>query len=330
MSVKSRPLGKTGLSVSEVGFGCWGIGGLVPGASYGETDDNQSLRALARAAEKGITFFDTAPAYGNGHSERLLGTAFGNRADVTIATKAGQDQFDWPVDFSAGAIRRGVEASLGRLRRERIDLLQRHNPTIDILKAKPEILGTLDDLKREGKVREVGLSLKAPGEAAAAIKDLGARVVQVNFNLIDHRAIDSGLFDLVATSGAGLIARTPLAFGMLAGEAPATQSFAPGDHRANWAKDRLALWANEGRAMASDIAARDEQPLPQIAIRFCLSWDAVSAVIPGMLSPAEVDENTKASTAGRLAPFDLAKIRNQYAKSALSGPPAGSSRASST
>ncbi len=321
LSVKARPLGKTGLTVSEIGFGCWGIGGLVPGASYGETDDAESLRALERAVERGITFFDTAPAYGNGRSERLLGIAFGNRADVTIATKAGQDQFDLPIDFSAGAIRRSVEASLGRLKRERIDLLQLHNPTIDALKADPAILGTLDDLKREGKIREVGLSLKAPAEAVEAIRDLGARVVQVNFNLIDHRAIDSGLFDLVATSGAGLIARTPLAFGMLAGEAPQSQTFAPGDHRANWAKDRLALWATEGRAMASEIARRDGQPLPQVAIRFCLSYDAVSAVIPGMLTPAEVDENAKASAAGRLTSADLTKIRDQYAKSALSTPP---------
>ena len=127
--MKYRPLGKTGLIVSEIGFGAWGIGGRTVGTtSYGDTDDAMSLAALRRARECGISFFDTSAAYGNGHSEELIGQAFeGSRTSIVIATKAGYDSWDRPPDFSPAAITVSAEASLRRLRTDYIDLLQLHN-----------------------------------------------------------------------------------------------------------------------------------------------------------------------------------------------------------
>src|SRR5215472_7737118 len=136
-----RPLGRTGLIVSEIGFGAWGIGGrTVEQTSYGDTDDGVSLAALARALDRGITFFDTASAYGDGHSEELLGVALAPHRDrVVIATKAGYTRFDQPPDYAAQPLRRSLEASLRRLRSDHVDLLQLHNPSLDMLTARPEI-----------------------------------------------------------------------------------------------------------------------------------------------------------------------------------------------
>src|SRR4030095_14717248 len=130
-----RALGKTGLDVSEIGFGAWGIGGRTVGTtSYGDTDDRTSLAALQRALDLGITFFDTSSAYGNGHSEELIGQAFeGARSRVVIATKAGYEAWDRPPDFSPAAILRSAEASLRRLRTGYIDPLPLQKAPLDIV-----------------------------------------------------------------------------------------------------------------------------------------------------------------------------------------------------
>ncbi len=316
--MRTRPLGRTGIVVSEVGFGCWGIGGFVPGASYGSTDDQMSLSALRRALDLGVTFFDTADSYGNGHSEELLGEAFEDKKDrVVIATKAGQAVFGTPPDFSPSNIRQSAEKSLRRLRRDRLDILQLHNPPIDLLKSRPEILGTLEELKSEGKIGTFGLSTKTPAEAVLAIQEFAVPLVQANFNIVDHRALEAGLLDLAARTGTGLIARTPLAFGFLSGTLGAATQFPEGDHRANWPEERKAQWASAGRAFLGRIAERDGQTLAQIALRFCLSYPGVSTIIPGMLKPAEVEENARASGFGPLLPADLESIRESYAGSSF-------------
>src|SRR6266567_241709 len=138
--MRYRPLGKTGLQVSEIGFGAWGIGGrTVEQTSYGDTDDRTSLAALERALERGITFFDTSAAYGDGHSEELIGRAVrGVRSRVVITTKAGYDSWDRPPDFSPRAIAASTERSLLRLGTDYLDLLQLHNPPCEVLTA-PEV-----------------------------------------------------------------------------------------------------------------------------------------------------------------------------------------------
>ena len=145
--IPSRPLGATGLNVSCVGFGGWGIGGRTEGTtSYGDTDDETSLAALRAAIDQGMTFIDTSPAYGNGHSETLIGTvvAEGARERVTLATKAGYLRWGQEPDFSAAAIKRSLDDSLKRLRTDTVDLLQLHNAPLELLKADRTILATLE------------------------------------------------------------------------------------------------------------------------------------------------------------------------------------------
>lgn len=320
--MQKRALGRTGLSVSPIGFGAWGIGGFVPGASYGKTDDAVSKAALRRAFERGIDFVDTAPAYGDGHSEELIGETLAEmpQADadrIVVGTKAGQPRFADPVDFSPEAIKRSAEASLKRLRRTAIDLLQLHNATPELLRERPEILGALDDLRKAGTIRAWGLSMKSPAEAKIGIAEFGAPVVQANYNVIDHRAADCGLFDAAAKAGASVIARTPLAFGFLSGNLSADAVFPEGDHRRQWPKERLALWAKAARDFIGDIASREKQSLAQIALRFCLSRPEVATTIPGMLRPEEADLNVAAGEAGALTQADLDRIARDYKASAF-------------
>jgi aryl-alcohol dehydrogenase-like predicted oxidoreductase len=320
--MRYRDLGRTGLRVSAIGFGAWGIGGFVPGASYGATDDAVSRAALARAYERGVTFFDTAPAYGDGHSETLIGEFVAGLpaagADrVVIATKAGQTRFSDPADFSPAAIRASVEGSLRRLRRAAIDLLQLHNPTPDLLAGRPEIVGCLDELARAGKIRAWGISTKTPAEARRCVREFAAPVVQANYNLIDHRAADCGLFDEVRAACAGVIARTPLAFGFLTGTVAPDAVFPEGDHRRLWTRERLEAWSDAAREFVGDIAARDGQSLAQVALRFCVSRPEISCAIPGILTPAEADANAAAGAAEPLAPADLARIERLYRESAF-------------
>ncbi len=294
-----RALGSTGLTVSAIGFGGWGIGGRTAGAtSYGETDDAVSRRALARAFERGITFFDTSPAYGDGRSEHLIGEAFRGRRDkVAIATKAGYQSWATAPDFSPAAIWASVEGSLARLGTDYIDLLQLHNAPSALLRADPTIAAALDDLKRAGKIRAWGVSARSPADGAAAIRDGNAAVVQANLNMLDVRAVTDGLVDAALAAKAGLIARTPLCFGFLGGGGT---NFAPGDHRAAWPERQIARWREGAELMFTQAVPAPPAERAASALRFCLSVPAVASVIPGILTPEEADHN---ADAGDLPPL---------------------------
>lgn len=308
--MKQRPLGNTGLIVSEIGFGAWGIGGRTIGAtSYGATDDARSKAALERALERGITFFDTSNVYGDGHSEELLGEVFlRRRALVVIATKAGFDTWDRPPDFSPDHLRRSLEASLRRLRSDYVDLLQLHNPSLDLLRARPETVGLLERLKAEGKIRAFGFSLKSPDQGILAIKEFSVPVVQVNVNLLDVRAQTGGLTEAVERAGAGIIARTPLCFGFLSGKVTTESRFPEGDHRAAWPRAQIARWVDGADLIFRSISSPAGQSRSQMALRYCLGVPGVATVIPGILGPDEVDENAAASTQGPLSPEDMASV----------------------
>jgi aryl-alcohol dehydrogenase-like predicted oxidoreductase len=300
--MKYRALGRTGLVVSEIGFGAWGIGGRTVGTtSYGDTDDRTSLAALRRALDLGITFFDTSSAYGNGHSEELIGQAFegGSRARVVIATKAGYEAWDRPPDFSPAAILASAEASLRRLRTDRIDLLQLHNAAPEVLKA-DEVREALARLVGSGKIRAWGASTRSPAEALEALRALDVGVVQANFNMMDVRAATGGLLEEAGRRGAGFIGRTPLCFGFLAGTIGRDTLFAPGDHRLGWSRAQLDNWIDGARDLLAAVSARPGAEGAQSALRFCLSFPAISSVIPGILSPAEAEANASASAAGPL------------------------------
>lgn len=296
-----RPLGKTGLQVSEIGFGAWGIGGrTVEQTSYGDTDDRTSLAALDRALERGITFFDTSAAYGNGHSEALIGQAVrGKRSRAVIASKAGYEAWDQAPDFSPSAIVASTERSLMRLGTDYLDLLQLHNPPLDVVTA-PAVRDALAGLVRSGKIRAWGVSAKGPEEALQALRACEIAVVQANFNMMDVRAETSGLLEEVERLGVGFIARTPLCFGFLSGTISHDSVFPPGDHRARWPRAQLANWVDGATDLMAAIATPPGEAAAQAALRFCLSFPAVSTTIPGILRPLEADQNAAASLLGPL------------------------------
>ena len=293
-----RALGRTGLTVSEIGFGAWGIGGRTVGeTSYGDTDDRTSLAALAVALECGITFFDTSAAYGNGHSEELIGRAFAQcRQRVILATKAGYDSWDRPPDFSAGAVTASVERSLVRFGTDYIDLLQLHNAPIEALRT-DALQQAISRLMADGKIRAWGVSAKAPAEAIEALGLCQAPVVQANFNMMDVRALTSGLFEEISRRDAGFIARTPLCFGFLTGTIGHDTVYPPGDHRLGWSRAQLDNWIDGARELLAAVAASPGKAAVESALRFCLSFPAVSSVIPGILTAAEAKANAKASSA---------------------------------
>jgi aryl-alcohol dehydrogenase-like predicted oxidoreductase len=297
-----RQLGRTGIQVSEIGFGAWGIGGAMRGSiSYGPTDDQESRAALNRAFEKGITFYDTADLYGYGHSERLIGETFQSKRDqVVIASKVGRLNQDGAQDFSPVHVRRSLDESLKRLETDYLDLYQLHDPPIKLLEDAPEICETLRSLKEAGAIRAWGISLKEPADGVAAITKFRCDAVQVNFNMIDQRIIAVGLLQCCREEGVGLVSRTPLCFGFLTGVYSAATQFDSQDHRSRWSLQQKGLWANANRAFAS-LSRHPGESLAQQALRYCLSYSEVSTVIPGMLRPQEVDENAEAS---RFGPFE--------------------------
>ena len=301
--MRYRPLGKTGLQVSEIGFGAWGIGGrTVAETSYGDTDDRTSLAALDRALERGVTFFDTSAAYGNGHSEELIGRAVrGRRSRAVIATKAGYETWDQAPDFSPSAIVASTERSLARLGTDYLDLLQLHNPPLDAVTS-PAVREALMGLVKSGKIRAWGVSAKGPDEALKALKACDIAVIQANFNMMDVRVLSSGLLAEVERLGVGFIARTPLCFGFLSGTIGHDSVFPPGDHRARWPRAQLANWVDGAADLMAAISTSPGEAAAQSALRFCLSFPAVSTTIPGIMRPLEADQNAAASLLGPLPP----------------------------
>jgi aryl-alcohol dehydrogenase-like predicted oxidoreductase len=301
--MKYRRLGRSSIEVSEIGFGAWGIGGKTDSvASYGDTDDAVSLSALRRALDVGITFFDTSNIYGLGHSETLIGRAFRqDRARVVIATKAGYVDGGSRTSFAPDDIVRSCEESLRRLQTDYVDLFMLHDARPDTL-ADPAVIEVLEAAVRQGKARLWGVSARSPADAVAILEVAKPQAVQVNLNMMDVRAVESGLLALANERGVGVIARTPLCFGFLSGVLTLDTAFPEGDHRRNWSKPQLQTWI-EG---AADLLAAVPKPPgtsnSQAALRFCLSVPAVATVIPGILTPAEAEENAAASTLGPLPP----------------------------
>ena len=312
--MRYRTLGSTGIRVSEIGFGTWGLGGTASGAvAYGPTDDSQSIRALQVALDAGINFFDTADFYGFGHSEQIVGTALRRmRERVVIASKAGMLDAAGTQDFSPRYLRRALERSLGRLGTDYIDLYQLHSPPIELLQGDDRILAELQRFKEEGKIRAYGLSARSPEDAAVGVEELGFPCVQANFNLVDQRALEGRLFEICARKDAGVIARTPLCFGFLTGRYSAASEFDQHDHRNRWSVDQRERWAGAMGHFVSALARRPGQTPAQFALSFCLSFPAVSTAIPGMLTEDHVKENAGASDFGALSERETAEIVDVY------------------
>jgi aryl-alcohol dehydrogenase-like predicted oxidoreductase len=318
--VKRRVLGRTGLAVSPVGFGAWAIGGNWFGNSYGPTDDAESQRAVRRAHELGCNFFDTADVYGHGHSEEVLGQALsGIRQEVILATKVGGNFYNRDVNplllprlaeavgrplaevppdvplpvthdanFSSDYIRFAVERSLRRLQTDYIDLLQLHNPALGLI-AEPETYQVLEELKEEGKIRFYGVSVHPPEEGLAAVEVTRPDTVQIVYNVVRREAEDR-FFPAARATNVAVIAREPLANGLLAGKYTRDSTWESGDIRARMPRPYVAQIA----AMAEkvkELAAQAGVTAAQLALRFVLDNEAVSVVIVGMKTEAQVEEN---------------------------------------
>lgn len=306
--MKYRTLGRTGIHVSEIGFGAWAIGG----ASYGTTRDEDSLKALATAWEHGVNFFDTADTYGNGHSEELIGKFLqGKREKAVIATKGGWDFYHGGVkkNFDPDYIRFACNQSLKRLQTDWIDIYQLHNPTLEMIEA-GEIFQVLDELKSAGKIRFYGVSIYVPHEALAVIRSGKADTIQLIFNLIDQRQAGE-VFPEAQAKGTGIIVREPLACGLLTGKYTAESRFPKNDHRNRWIRERMANDLKKLERLKS-LLPPDRISLVPAALEFVLSFEAVSVVIPGAKTKAQVLEQVQASENPRLGPAEISLLRQTY------------------
>ncbi len=315
--IRQRVLGRTGLRVSELGFGAWGIGKLGWGV---DGDDRRSLSALKRALELGVDFFDTAYAYGNGHSENLIAFASqGARKRASVATKIPPRQ--WPCRrvcdaFAPGWIVQCTERSLKNLGVETIDLQQFHQWD-DRWLAQPawdKTWTAIERLKRDGKIRFWGASIASfRPESALELAGSGlADAIQVIFNLFEQAPADA-LLPLCQSRGVGVIARSPLDEGGLTGRLSGDTRFDEADFRRSYfGGSLLEETVRRSKRLEDLLVPSHAASLAQAALRFCLSFPAVSTVIPGMRRPEHVEANVRAAASGPL-PKDVLDALRPYA-----------------
>ncbi len=306
--MRYRELGKTGLLVSEIGFGAWAVGGNAHGNSYGPTDDRTSLAAIQRAFELGCNFFDTADVYGHGHSEEVLGQALKEHRDkVIIATKVGGDFYHGPprMNFNPDYIEFALGKSCERLQTDYVDLYQLHNPPVQMIRNET-LFGTLEKLKEKGKIRHYGISIHDPEEGILAMKTGKPKAIQAVFNILRQEA-KLQLFQAAMESGVGIIAREPLANGFLTGKHNADETFPEGDIRHHFPREyilNLVLATEQLKFLGGR-----SRTLAQAALRFVLDQKEVSTVIPGAKTPQQVEENLSASDLPPLTGEELLRIR---------------------
>ena len=313
--MKYRKLGSTGFEVGEIGFGAWGIGGKQ---WLGGTDD-ESLKALRRSIELGLNFIDTALAYGEGHSEKLVGQVVretGHR--IYVATKVPPKNRKWPAQPGIGIdqvfpydyIVRCTEESLRNLRMETVDLQQLHVWNPEWISS-DEWRRAFEDLKTSGKVRFFGVSINNhdPGSVLELMRSGLIDAVQVIYNVFDQSP-ERELFALAIQRNIGVLARVPLDEGALTGNVDENTKFPPGDFR-EWyfrGSDRKKQVAEHVSALRKDLGEGGGD-LPSLALRFCLAADAVSTVIPGMRTVRHAESNCALSDMGPLPPETLATLK---------------------
>jgi aryl-alcohol dehydrogenase-like predicted oxidoreductase len=309
-----RKLGATEAEISEIGYGAWGIGGK----QWLGGQDNESLRALKRSFELGVNFVDTALAYGDGHSERLVGDAVKNGfRNVYVATKIPPQNRVWPATRDTGIsevfprdyIIRSTEESLRNLGVEQIYLQQFHVWT-DAWTPTEEWRRAVEDLRASGKVRYFGVSISEhdPDSALEAVKTGLFNAVQVIYNIFDQTP-ETNLFPLCQRMRVGVLARVPLDEGGLTGTITEDSRFEPGEFREGYFRgDRRRQVVEHVKALERDLAGVPGT-LPEIALRFCLSHRAVTSVIPGMRRVATVESSCRAAVAGALDESILAILK---------------------
>lgn len=315
--MKYRELGRTGWKVSEISFGAWAIGG-----AWGSVRDEDSLDALNAAIDSGVNFLDTADVYGNGRSEKLITQLKKSRKEeIIVATKAGRRLPKQSVDgYSRANLTLWVEDSLRNLQMDSLDLLQLHCPPTDAY-YQPELFAILDDLVKAGKLRYYGVSVERVEEALKAIEYSNVQSVQIIFNCFRQRPADL-FFAQAKLKRVGILARVPLASGLLTGKFGADTQFAADDHR-NFNRQGQAFDVGEtfsGVDYQVALGAVEElrallpsgMSLSQFALRWILMFDAVTCAIPGGKRRDQVVDNCRASDLPPLSPEAMAKVREIY------------------
>ena len=280
-----RPLGKTGLRVPDLALGTWGLSG----DAYGPVEEVTQQKVLERALEMGFALFETADAYGSGRMEQLLGRVLSNRRDVIVVTKGGTDRTTLPARkrFDGPFIRQSVERSLRRLARRRIDVYLLHNPTASCLEG-GDAVDTLTALKAEGKIGHWGASVGDRTTGRAALR-CGAEVLEMAYNLFESREVHR-LAGEIIVSGAGLLARSTLAYGLLAGTWARGREFPEGDHRSErWMPSELERRVDQLSPLRF-LVHGDVESLRAAAIRFVLANRVVSTAVLGPRSVAQLEE----------------------------------------
>jgi aryl-alcohol dehydrogenase-like predicted oxidoreductase len=314
-----RELGKTGWKVSGVSFGSWAIGG-----SWGNVNDDESLKALHRAVDLGVNFFDTADVYGDGHSERLLARLRRERSEeIIVATKAGR-RLDPHIaaGYTFDKLRSFVERSLQNLNTNSIDLLQLHCPPTDVY-YEPEVFAGLDKLVQEGKIRYYGVSVERVEEALKAIEYPNVQSVQIIFNIFRQRPSDH-FFKEASRRKVGILARVPLSSGMLSGKLTLQSQFAADDHRQfnrhGEAFDRGETFSGVDYATGLRVVEELRALVPagvtmsQFALRWILMFDEVTCAIPGAKNQAQVEENVAAASLPPISKETMTAVQALYDK----------------
>ena len=314
-----RELGRTGWKISAVSFGAWAIGG----DAWGRTSDAESLGALHRAVDLGVNFIDTADVYGDGHSERLIARLRRERpeAGLVVATKAGRRLNPHAAaGYTRASLTAFVERSLRNLACDAIDLLQLHCPPGEVYEM-PDVFGVLDDLVGAGKLRHYGVSVERVDEAIRAADYPNVQSVQIIFNMFRQKPAER-FFAVARERRVGILARVPLASGLLTGKLRPDTAFAEGDHR-RFNRQGEAFDVGEtfsGVDYAAGLAAVEElralvppgASLAQLALRWITMFPEVTTAIPGARSAAQAEENVRAAELAPLAPATMAAVRGVY------------------
>ena len=313
-----RPLGRTDMKVSAISFGAWAIGG-----TWGPVDDEESMRALHAAIDAGTNFIDTADVYGDGRSERLVARLRRERKGETIhvATKAGRRlPKQTPEGYSRKNLTSWVDRSLKNLGMDAVDLLQLHCPHPEVYD-RPEVFGFLDDLVKEGKIRYYGVSVETVDEAHRALRHPHVQTIQVIFNMFRLKPAEE-LFVRAWNRHAGILARVPLASGMLTGKLTGASAFAADDHRSfnrhGEAFDKGETFSGVPYEIGLEVVERLRPLVPpgatmsQLALRWTLMFEAVSCAIPGARTPQQARDNAAAADLPPLAPATMAAVRAVY------------------
>lgn len=311
-----RTLGSTGWDVSAIGFGAWAIGG-----SWGSVDDHESLQALETAVDAGVNFFDTADVYGDGRSETLLAQLSRDHDDIHVATKAGRRLDPHTADgYNRENLTAFVDRSLKNLDRDALDLVQLHCPPTEVY-YRPEVFGVLDDLKAAGKIRHYGVSVEKVEEGLKAIEYPGVETVQIIFNMFRQRPAELFLPE-AKRRNVGVLARVPLASGLLTGKYTAEATFPEDDHR-NFNRHGEAFDRGETFAGVDletgvqavrklDSIRPEGMTMAQFTLRWILSFEAVSCAIPGAKRPEQALENAQAADCPALSEDTMNAVRDVY------------------